>query len=85
MDVRYDKPLTELDHYFWRAVSMEVREGRGDQGACFMDFRKVPKERWFYETDGITAINEMRSFDWKNKMLHIAPCRRETSRGHLYR
>ena len=83
MDVRYDKPLTELDHYFWRAVSMEVREGRGDQGACFMDFRKVPEERWFFETDGITAINEMRSFDWKKQLLHIAPAA-EKQAGGIY-
>ncbi len=81
MDVRYDKPLTELDHYFWRAVSMEVREGRGDQGACYMDFRHVPEERWFYENDGITAMNEMRNFDWKHKMLHIGPAAEKQAGG----
>lgn len=81
MDVRYGKPLTELDHYFWRAVSMEVREGRGDEGACLMDFRHVPEERWFYENDGITAMNEMRSFDWKNKMLHIGPAAEKQAGG----
>ncbi|MEG2212643.1 MAG: FAD-dependent oxidoreductase [Clostridiales bacterium] len=81
MDIRYDKPLTELDHYFWRAVSMEVREGRGDKGACFMDFRNVPEDRWFYETDGITAMNEMRSFDWKNKMLHVGPAAEKQAGG----
>ncbi|MGI6685462.1 MAG: FAD-dependent oxidoreductase [Bacillota bacterium] len=81
MDVRYGKPLTELDHYFWRAVTMEVREGRGDEGACFMDFRHVPEERWFYENDGITAMNEMRNFDWKNKMLHIGPAAEKQAGG----
>lgn len=81
MDVRYDKPLTELDHYFWRAMSMEVREGRGDNGYCFMDFRKVPEERWFYENDGITAMNEMRNFDWKNKMLHMYPAAEKQAGG----
>lgn len=81
MDVRYGKPLTELDHYFWRACSMEIREGRGDQDAVFLDLREVPEERWYYENDGITALNEMRNFDWKKKALHIAPAAEKQAGG----
>jgi len=73
MDIRYGKPLTELDHYFWRACSMEIRKGRGDNDAVLLDLRNVPDDRWYYENDGITALNEMRNFDWKKKPLHIAP------------
>lgn len=83
MDVRYGKPLTELDHYFWRACSMEIREGRGDQEAVLLDLRDVPEERWYFETDGITALNEMRNFDWKKKPLHIAPAA-EKQAGGIY-
>ena len=39
MDKRYGKPLTELDHYFWIAVSKEVRQGRGVDGAVYLDLR----------------------------------------------
>lgn len=81
MDKRYGKPLTELDHYFWRAVSQEIREGRGDNGAVFMDFTDVPEERWYYENDGITALNEMRNFDWKKKPLRIAPAAEKQAGG----
>jgi succinate dehydrogenase/fumarate reductase flavoprotein subunit len=73
MDVRYGKPLTELDHHFWRACSMEIREGRGEHEAVCLDLRDVPEDRWYYENDGIAALNEMRNFDWKKKPLHIAP------------
>jgi succinate dehydrogenase/fumarate reductase flavoprotein subunit len=83
MDVRYGKALTELDHYFWRACSMEIREGRGDNDAVFMDFRDVPDDRWYYENDGITALNEMRNFDWKAKPLHVAPAA-EKQAGGIY-
>ncbi len=83
MDKRYGKPLTELDHYFWRACSMEIREGRGENGAVLLDLRDVPEERWYYENDGITAVNEMRNFDWKNRPLHIAPAA-EKQAGGIY-
>jgi succinate dehydrogenase/fumarate reductase flavoprotein subunit len=83
MDIRYGKPLTELDHYFWRACSMEIREGRGDHGAVLLDLRDVPDDRWYYENDGITALNEMRNFDWKQKPLHIAPAA-EKQAGGIY-
>jgi succinate dehydrogenase/fumarate reductase flavoprotein subunit len=83
MDVRYGKALTELDHYFWRACSMEVREGRGENDAVLMDFRDVPEDRWYYENDGITALNEMRNFDWKKKPLHVAPAA-EKQAGGIY-
>jgi len=83
MDKRYGKPLTEMDHYFWRACSMEIREGRGENGAVLLDLRNVPEERWYYENDGITALNEMRNFDWKNRPLHIAPAA-EKQAGGIY-
>jgi succinate dehydrogenase/fumarate reductase flavoprotein subunit len=83
MDVRYGKALTELDHYFWRACSMEIREGRGDNDAVLMDFRGVPEDRWYYENDGITALNEMRNFDWTTKPLHVAPAA-EKQAGGIY-
>ena len=83
MDKRYGKPLTEMDHYFWRACSMEIREGRGENGAVLLDLRDVPEERWYYENDGITALNEMRNFDWKMKPLHIAPAA-EKQAGGIY-
>jgi fumarate reductase (CoM/CoB) subunit A len=81
MDVRYGKALTELDHYFWRACSQEIREGRGDNEAVFLDLRDVPEDRWYYENDGIAALNEMRNFDWKTKPLHIAPAAEKQSGG----
>lgn len=83
MDIRYGKPLTELDHYFWRACSMEIREGRGENDAVLLDLRDVPEVRWYYENDGITALNEMRNFDWKQKPLHIAPAA-EKQAGGIY-
>jgi len=83
MDVRYGKALTELDHYFWRACSMEIREGRGENDAVLMDFRDVPEDRWYYENDGIAALNEMRNFDWKKKPLHVAPAA-EKQAGGIY-
>ena len=83
MDKRYGKPLTELDHYFWIAVSKEVREGRGVDGAVYLDLRHVPDERWYYENDGITALNEMRNFDWKSKPLRIAPAAEKQAGGIL--
>jgi succinate dehydrogenase/fumarate reductase flavoprotein subunit len=83
MDVRYGKALTELDHYFWRACIQEIREGRGDQDAVLLDLREVPEDRWYYENDEITALNEMRNFDWKNKPLHIAPAA-EKQAGGIY-
>lgn len=52
---------------------MEIRQGRGDHDAVFLDLTEVPDDRWYYENDGITALNEMRNFDWKKKPLHIAP------------
>jgi len=73
MDVRYDRPLTELDHYFWRASSTEIREGRGQDGCVFLDLTKVPEERFYMETDAIFALNEMRNFDWKKKPIRISP------------
>jgi succinate dehydrogenase/fumarate reductase flavoprotein subunit len=60
---------------------MEIREGRGDQDAVFLDLREVPEERWYYENDGITALNEMRNFDWKKKALHIAPAAEKQAGG----
>jgi len=83
MDKRYGKPLTELDHYFWIAVSKEVREGRGVDGAVYLDLRHVSDERWYYENDGITALNEMRNFDWKSKPLKIAPAAEKQAGGIL--
>jgi succinate dehydrogenase/fumarate reductase flavoprotein subunit len=83
MDKRYGKPLTEMDHYFWRACSMEIREGRGENEAVLLDLRDVPEDRWYYENDGITALNEMRNFDWKKKPLHIAPAA-EKQAGGIY-
>jgi succinate dehydrogenase/fumarate reductase flavoprotein subunit len=83
MDKRYGKPLTELDHYFWIAVSREIREGRGVDGAVYLDLRHVPEERWYYENDGITALNEMRNFDWKKKPLRIAPAAEKQAGGIL--
>jgi succinate dehydrogenase/fumarate reductase flavoprotein subunit len=83
MDKRYGKPLTELDHYFWIAVSKEVREGRGLDGAVYLDLRDVPDERWRYENDGIAALNEMRNFDWKKKPLRISPAAEKQAGGIL--
>lgn len=81
MDVRYGKPLTELDHCFWIACSSEIRAGRGENGAVLLDLRHVPDDRWYYENDGITALNEMRNFDWKRKPLHIAPAAEKQAGG----
>ena len=81
MDKRYGKALTELDHYFWRACSQEIREGRGDQDAVLLDLREVPEDRWYYENDGIAALNEMRNFDWQKKPLHIAPAAEKMAGG----
>ncbi len=83
MDKRYGKPLTEMDHYFWRACSMEIRGNRGENGAVLLDLRDVPEDRWYYENDGITALNEMRNFDWRKKPLHIAPAA-EKQAGGIY-
>ena len=73
MDVRYDRPLTELDHYFWRASSAEIMKGRGEDGCVFLDLTKVPEERFYMETDSVFALNEMRKFDWKKKPIKISP------------
>jgi len=83
MDVRYGRPLTEINYLFWRACMKEIREGRGDQGAVLLDLRDVPEERWYYENDGIATLNMLRKFDWKKKPLHISPAD-ETMAGGIY-
>jgi succinate dehydrogenase/fumarate reductase flavoprotein subunit len=70
---RYGRPFIELVPHLIRASMKEILEGRGDDGAVFLDLTGVPEERWYVDSKGIFTLNLLRGFDLKKKMLRVAP------------
>jgi succinate dehydrogenase/fumarate reductase flavoprotein subunit len=70
---RYGRPFIELVPYLIKASMKEIREGRGKDGAVFLDLTKVPKERWFADSKGIFTQNLLRGFDLQKEPLPVAP------------
>jgi succinate dehydrogenase/fumarate reductase flavoprotein subunit len=80
-DKRYGRPIIELVHYFARASAAEILEGRGENGSVLLDLTSVPEDLWKIESAGLFALNLFRDFDWKKKLVHIAPCAEKSCGG----
>ncbi len=70
---RYGRPFIELVPYLIKASMREIKEGRGENGAVFLDLTQVPKERWYADSKGIFTTNLLRGFDVQKKPLPVAP------------
>ncbi len=70
---RYGRPFIELVPYLIKASMREIKEGRGEKGAVFLDLTKVPNERWYADPKGIFTKNLLRGFDLQRKPLPVAP------------
>jgi len=81
MDKRYGRPIIELVHYFARASAAEISNGKGDNGAVFLDLRKVPEDLFTIESAGLFALNMFRNHDWKRRPVHIAPAAEKSCGG----
>jgi len=70
---RYGKPYIELIPHLIKACQKEILEGRGDNGAVFLDLTRVPQERWHLDSKGVFTLNILRGFDLKERPLRVAP------------
>ncbi len=70
---RYGRPYIELIPHLIKACQKEILEGRGDNGAVFLDLTRVPQERWHLDSKGVFTLNILRGFDLKERPLRVAP------------
>jgi succinate dehydrogenase/fumarate reductase flavoprotein subunit len=70
---RYGRPFIELIPYLIKACMKEILEGRGKDGAVFLDLTHVPEERMYVDHNGLWGLNILRGFDWKKKPIRVAP------------
>ena len=71
--VRYGRPFIELVPYLIRASTIEIMEGRGEEGTVFLDLTQVLEEKWYLDSKGIFTLNLLRGFDWRKRLLRVAP------------
>lgn len=70
---RYDAHPHDVREIRARSMFLEVREGRGDQGAVLMDFTKVPKEEWDKYPTARDAMSLLRGFPIDERPIHVLP------------
>jgi len=70
---RYGRPFIELVPHLVKASMKEILEGRGDDGAVFLDLTHVPEEKWYVDSKGLFTLNILKGFDLKKRQLRIIP------------
>jgi succinate dehydrogenase/fumarate reductase flavoprotein subunit len=72
-DIRYGRRMIPFVSWIAIAMAMEVRAGRGVDGAIPVDFSNNEEEDWFESPHALSDYNMFKDFDWKNKPIKVFP------------
>lgn len=73
-DKAYGTWVPDIRERISRAMALEVRKGKGDQGAVLFDLTNVPKEKW--DADPASRYTRdvlLRGFGHRSKPVHVFP------------